>query len=258
MDENETPQNAPAQPDAAPQTPSEQPWPFPPPPTNPPVGQSGLTGPIGGSDPALRQRRKRRLPKWLKIVLIVIAVLLIGIILIGVWHDLQFTSYTYKDKQGTEFSLRFYKGATMKPATAMPPLLGDNTPNSGAMSDFLVAGSGKYPLSLYIAKTSDDLYSKNALCREPALKLDTPAAGQSDVVCDLVPGDDKEYVYFYQIADSKNKYLVVITQDFGAYSEVSPADAEARQAQLLDDPELDLRQFNADLQTILPSIKVAY
>ncbi|QQS18537.1 hypothetical protein IPL68_00255 [Candidatus Saccharibacteria bacterium] len=152
--------------------------------------------------------------------------------------------------------MKYFKGATLKPASDFVHSENDFQFRG---SDFLVASSGKYPLAIQInLNNGDSLYANNALCAKPAFKLKQVGDGQSDVICHLLPGNQKEYLYMYEFKSGGNKYLVLLVQYIKAFDN-PPTDADEVKEltdKLSRDSELDLRNFKDDLQIILPSIKV--
>ncbi|PID99129.1 hypothetical protein CSA80_03380 [Candidatus Saccharibacteria bacterium] len=219
-------------------------------------GAPVAAGPVFSNSQSMQQETKRKLPKWAIITLSVFLFIAVAIAVIVLVFLARFSTYTYEDDNGTRYSLKYYKGSTIKSTSETPR---DNEPGRFP-SKFLTAPSGKYPLGISITKkreNSSSLYSdqNNSLCKDPAFKLDSPADGQSDIVCHINVGD-KEVVYFYEISDGDDKHLVIIMQEVDLV--VPKNEKEAYIDRLLKDPDRNLRDFNNDLQFILPSIKVIH
>ncbi|PID99110.1 hypothetical protein CSA80_03275 [Candidatus Saccharibacteria bacterium] len=217
-------------------------------------GAPVAAGPALSNSPNTQQEKKRKFPKWAIITLSVLLFIAAAIAIIALVFPGRFSTYTYEDSKGTQYSLKYYKESTTQSVSGLP---GSSAITSAPLK-FLTAPSGKYPLAISITKTSEysrSLYSgeDNPLCEDPAFKLDNPADGQSDIVCHVTV-DDKELMYFYEISDGDDKHLVIITQDFD--TTVPESSRKAYMKKLLDDPDFNLRDFNDDLQVILPSIKV--
>lgn len=232
------------------------------PPTNPAIGHNAvITQPIGSNNPEFQPGRKRgfRCPTWLIVVLVALVsvgavlAMAIGAVLLVATQPTELTASTYRDASGTQYSLQFYENAALKPASEMP----GGGRDGGGISHWLVAPFGKYPLAIGMRLQEPDkpsLYDTEELCAHPILTLRTPAPGQSNIVCSIFTGGH-EYMYFYEIHRGDQKYIVAIVQYFDG-NNVPISEAQAFQEKMLNDPELDLRNFNEDLQTILPSIQV--
>jgi hypothetical protein len=199
---------------------------------------------------------KRRIPRWLKILLGVITALATLVAIAIVMYLSSFETVTYEEDSGTTFKIKYYKNAILKPAADFVHSEKD-FPFHG--SDFLVQSSGKYPLAIQINKhNTDSLYTKDALCADPAFKLNQAREGQSDVVCHLYPGNHQEILYLYEYKSGGDRYLVSMIQHIEALDNppTDPQEAQELSDKILNDPEYDLRNFNEDLQIILPSIAV--
>lgn len=167
------------------------------------------------------------------------------------WLQSQFSmqTYEYDNGQGTTFTMKFFKGAQMIPATERKLQFDpDNVPGGNIITE-----SGKEAgLTFAIAKANEIDESAREYCSEVSrnvLRYTSKATGKTVPICLLGANEDNVHIFYLtQVEGAGGRHLVQIYKDFRL--DIDDTEQKERIAN-----DIDLRKHQEDILYILSSIE---
>lgn len=156
--------------------------------------------------------------------------------------------YEYDNGQGTTFTMKFYKGARVIPATERKM---EFDPENAPKGSIITEQGKETGLTISIAKTNEIDASAREYCsavERNVLRYTSKATGSTVPICLLGSPEGSHVLYLTQVEGAKGRHLVQIYKDFSANIE-----DEAQRQRIA--PEVDLWQYRDDIVYILSSIE---